>query len=83
MRGQKRKKLIPETFCIFECLLTQNTTNQDSQGSWLSQTIWKIVRRSKNMGLHGIISAWKWLQNLLQSKLQKMTEKLKFMVFGV
>ena len=33
MRGQKRKKLIPETFCIFECLLTQNTTNQDSQGS--------------------------------------------------
>ena len=35
------------------------------------------------MGFQGIISAWKWFQNLLQSKLQKMTEKPKFMVFRV
>ena len=33
------------------------------------------------MGLQGIISARKWFQNLLQSKLQKMTEKPEFMVF--
>ena len=32
------------------------------------------------MGLQRIISAWKWFQNLLHSKLQKMAEKPKFMV---
>ena len=32
MAAQKRKKeLLAEIFCIFECLLTQNPTNQDSQ----------------------------------------------------
>ena len=32
MVAQKReKKLLAEIFCIFECLLTQNRSNQDSQ----------------------------------------------------
>ena len=77
------KKMLTEIFGICECLLTQNLTNQDSQFSWLFQTIWKTVRKSKNMGLKGVISAWRWFQNLLQSKLQKMDEKLKFIVFRV
>ena len=78
-----KRKMLTEIFGICECLLTQNLTNQDSQFSWLFQTIWKTVRKSKNMGLKGVISAWRWFQNLLQSKLQKMDEKLKFIVFRV
>ena len=79
MAAQKqKKKLLTEIFGIFYHLITQNPTNQDSQLSWFLQTIWKTVRRSKNMGLQGIISAWKWLQNLLQSKFLKMAEKRKF-----
>ena len=32
MAAQKEKKtLLEEIFCILECLLTQNPTNQDSQ----------------------------------------------------
>ena len=31
MAAQKQKKLLTEVFGIFECLLAQNTTNQDSQ----------------------------------------------------
>ena len=70
-------------FCIFERLLTPNPTNQDSQFFGLFKTICKTVRKSKNMGLQRIISALKRFQNLLQSKLQKMAEKTKFMVFRV
>ena len=44
--------------------------------TWKSKT-WK----SENMGFQGITSAWKWFQNLLQIKFQKMAEKGKFMVF--
>ena len=32
------------------------------------------------MWLQGIISAWKWFENLLYSKFQKKTEKKEFMV---
>ena len=28
---KKKKKLLAEFFCIFECLVTQKPTNQDSQ----------------------------------------------------
>ena len=45
-----KKKLLVEIFGIFECILTQNPSNQDSQLSWLFQTIWNSVRKSKNMG---------------------------------
>ena len=31
MAAQKHKKLSSEIFDIFECLITQNPTNQDSQ----------------------------------------------------
>ena len=52
MAAQKRKKnLLTETFGVFECL--QNPTNQDLQLSLFFQTLTK----SKNMGLHQIISA--------------------------
>ena len=82
---KKKKKLLAETFCIFVCLLTRNLTNEDSQLSWFFQTISKTVRKSKNMGFQGIVSAWKWFKNLLHSKCsrnsQKMAEKWKFMVF--
>ena len=33
------------------------------------------------MVLQGIISAWKWFENLLHSKFHRMDEKLNFMVF--
>ena len=32
---QQQKNLLAEIFCIFECLLTQNPTNQGSQLSIL------------------------------------------------
>ena len=52
MAAQKWKnKLFAEMFCILECLLTQNPTNQDSQLSLFFQAIWKTVRKSKNKGL--------------------------------
>ena len=41
----------------------------------------RLLENWKDMAFQGIISAWKWFQNLLQSKFQKMTEKQKFMVF--
>ena len=75
------QKNCSQEFFAFLNASTQNLTNQGSQISWFLQTIWKTVRKSKNIGLRGIISAWKWFQNLLHSKLQKMAEKLKFMVF--
>ena len=36
---------------IFESLLTQNPTNQDSQLSWFFQTIWGTISKSKTRGL--------------------------------
>ena len=47
---QKKKKLV-EVFGIFESLLTQNPTNQDSELSLFFQTIWKTISKSKNRGL--------------------------------
>ena len=64
MAAQKCKNiLLVETFCIFECLLAQNPTNQDSQLSWFFETIWKAISNSKNRELE--ISAWKWFKNLI------------------
>ena len=42
-----KKKLLNEIFDIFECLPTQNPTNQDSQLSWFFQITWKNVRNKK------------------------------------
>ena len=81
MAAQKPKKLLTGVFGIFEFLLAQNTTNQDSQLSWFFQTIWNTVIKSKNTGFQGIISAWKLFQNLLHSKIQIMAEKRNFLVF--
>ena len=47
----KQKTLLVEFLVIFECLLNQNPTNQDSQLSSLFQTIWKATGKSKNRGL--------------------------------
>ena len=77
-----KKKLLTEIFSIFECLVTQNPSNQDSQLTWFFQIIWKTVRKSRNMGLLRMTYAWKWFQNLLHSKSHKMAEKLNFVVFG-
>ena len=41
------------------------------------------IKNPKNIVLQGIIFAWKWFQNLLHSKFQKMAEKRNFMVFRV
>ena len=81
MAAQKPKKLLTGVFGIFEFLLAQNTTNQDSQLSWFFQTIWKAVRKSKNTRFQGIILAWKLFQNLHHSKIQIMTEKRNFLGF--
>ena len=52
MTAQKHtEKLLTGIFGIFEYLITQNLTNQDSQLSWFFQTIWMTVRKSKNMGV--------------------------------
>ena len=75
MAAQKWKKLLTESFGIFECLLAQNPTNQDLQLSSFFQTLSKTVGKPKNMGFQGIISAWKLFQNLLHCKFQKMAEK--------
>ena len=74
--------MLNEIFGIYEGLLTQNPTGQDSQLSLFFQTIWKTVVKSKNMGLQRIIYARKLFQNLLNSKFYKMAEKLNFIVFG-
>ena len=63
--------MLTEIFGIFECLLTQNPTNQSLQFSWLFRTICKTSRKSKNMGLQVIISSWRWFQNLLQVNCRK------------
>ena len=76
-----KEKLLTEIFGILEHLPAQKPTNQDSQLSWFFQIIWKTVRKSNNMGFHGIISAWKLFKNLLHSKFQKMAEKSSLMVF--
>ena len=64
---KKKKKLVGIFFCIFECLLTQNPTNQGSQLSWFFQDIYKAITKCKTRELLGIISARKWYQNLLHS----------------
>ena len=46
MAAQQKKKLV--VFGIFESLLTQNPTNQDSELSLFFQTIWKTISKSKN-----------------------------------
>ena len=50
MMAAQQKKLV-EVFGIFESLLTQNPTNQDSELSLFFQTIWKTISKSKNRGL--------------------------------
>ena len=51
MAAQKRKKkLLAEMFCIFECLLTQNPPNQCSQLSLFSQTIGRLLHNPKTGG---------------------------------
>ena len=49
MAAQKKK--LVEVFGIFESLLIQNPTNQDSQFSLFFQTIWKTISKSKNRTL--------------------------------
>ena len=51
MMAAQQKKNMAEVFGIFESLLTQNATNQDSEFSLLFQTIWKTIRTSKKRGL--------------------------------
>ena len=51
MEAQQKKKKLVEVFGIFESLLTENPTNQDSELSLLFQTIWKAISKSKNRGL--------------------------------
>ena len=45
---------------IFECLLTQNPTNQGSQLSRFFHNIWTTIRKSNRKGSYGIIFAGKW-----------------------
>ena len=50
-KEKKKKKKMIEAFGIFESLLTQIPTNQDSELSLFFQTIWKTISKSKNRGL--------------------------------
>ena len=47
MIAAQQKRLV-EVFGIFESLLTQNLTNQDSELSLFFETIWKTISKSKN-----------------------------------
>ena len=47
MIAAQQKRLV-EVFGIFESLLTQNLTNQDSEFSLFFETIWKTISKSKN-----------------------------------
>ena len=58
---------------IFECLLTQNPTNQGSQLSRFFHNIWTTIRKSNRKGSYGIIFAGKWFWNLLHNKFFKKT----------
>ena len=52
MAAQKEKrKIVGTIFYIFEWLLTQNPSNQDSQLSWFFQTISKTAEKSKQGNL--------------------------------
>ena len=56
MVAQKcKKKLLTKLFGIFECLLTQNLTNQDSK-LLIPQDTWQNITKSKHKGLYGITS---------------------------
>ena len=56
MVAQKcKKKLLTKFFGIFECLLTQNLTNQDSK-LLIPQDTWQNITKSKHKGLYGITS---------------------------
>ena len=50
VQHKKKKKMI-EAFGIFESLLTQKPTNQNSELSLFFQTIWKSISKSKNRGI--------------------------------
>ena len=76
MAIEKLKKNLVKFFCIFECLLTSNLTNQDSQLTWFFHNILKAIRESKNKGLKRIIFAGKWFQKLLHNKFSKKTSRL-------
>ena len=51
-----QKKLLAELFCIFECLLTQDPTNQATKLSWFFQIIRKTIRKFKKSGLFIFLS---------------------------
>ena len=51
MGTKNKKKLLLEILGIFECLLTQNLTNQDSYLFLFFHTKPKAVSKSKNRGL--------------------------------
>ena len=55
MMAAQKKKLV-EVFGIFESLLTQNPTNQDSELSLFFQTVWETISKSKNRGRQENIS---------------------------
>ena len=43
-------KLVNWNFGIFECLVAQNPSNQDSQLTWFFQTIGKAIIKQKTSG---------------------------------
>ena len=48
-----KKKLLAEIFCIFECLLTQNPTNQGSQ-VYSSRSYGRLLENQKEGGSRDI-----------------------------
>ena len=65
MVGQKYKEnLLAEIFCIFECLLSQNLTNQGSQLSWFFQTIWKTIKETQKQEALGNYFSLKMISKL-------------------
>ena len=49
-RKCNKKKILVELFCIFECLLPPNSSNQSSHLSLFFKTKWKLITKSKKRG---------------------------------
>ena len=59
MAAQKRKKKTKKTaefFCIFECLLPQNESNESSLLPWFFQIMWKTIKKPKSRVCLKVIS---------------------------
>ena len=75
MAAQKhKKKLLAEILCIFECLRTQNPTNQNSQLFFLPDHM-EVCLKIKKLGALGSYFCLKMISKLEPQKFSKNTSR--------